>query len=132
MSEHANVHAHSLQHSPSTVRPTYYKEDVYRCGGATPVSDTTCVEGGVLGSHAHQGQLVWQERDVRRGRGEGVDIGEYVRWDHGVHLPAVEGHGRVGLIGTVESGIGTHRCTDVGVIKTNAVYGGNTWRHNTQ
>lgn len=37
---------------------TNNKEDVDGSGGATPVGDTTCIEGSIAGTHSHQGQLV--------------------------------------------------------------------------
>ena len=57
-----------------------------------------------------------------RGGGEGVDVGECGRWEDKIDIPLIQSNSRVGLIGTVESSIGTNWCTDVRVINTNTMY----------
>ena len=74
-------------------------------GRATPVGDVAGVEGSVSGRHTDQGQLVGEEGDVRRGGGEGVDVGEGGGREDRVDLPLVESHCRVGLVGAVESDV---------------------------
>ena len=96
-------------------------------GSATPVSDAAGVEGSIAGPHTHQGQLVRQERDVGGGGRERVHVRERVGRYYGIHVPLVEGHCRVGLVGAVEGGIGAHWGTNVGVIYSNSVYGWNTY-----
>ena len=73
--------------------------------GSTPVGDVASVDCRVAGSHTHQSQLVGQQGEVRGGGGEGVHEREG-RGHHRVHLPLVQGHGRVCGVGAVEGGVG--------------------------
>ena len=101
---------------------------MYGSLSTTPVGDTAGVEGGIAGSHTHQSQLVREEGDVGRGGGERVDKGEGGwRYDR-IDTPFVEGHGWVGLVGAVESGVRTNRCSNARVINTHTVYDWRTCR----